>query len=70
MHPLKKAILYIFSFIFYPIGIIAWVISLFSKDPEKRKTGRVCVYTALISFVIFTTLGIITFYSTTTPPNS
>ncbi|PFA22549.1 MULTISPECIES: hypothetical protein [Bacillus cereus group] len=47
MHPLKKAILYIFSFIFYPIGIIAWVISLFSKDPEKRKTGRVCVYPAL-----------------------
>ncbi|MEY8349454.1 hypothetical protein AALF16_14295 [Bacillus cereus] len=70
MHSLEKAILYIFSFLFYPIGIIAWIISLFSKNPEKRKIGRVCVYTALISFVIFTTLGIITFYSMTTPSNS
>nr|WP_141526412.1 hypothetical protein [Bacillus cereus group sp. N21] len=62
--------LYIFSFIFYPINIIAWVISLFSNDSERRKTGRVCIYTALISFILFTTFDIISFYSITTTSSS
>ncbi|WP_309232375.1 MULTISPECIES: hypothetical protein [unclassified Bacillus (in: firmicutes)] len=62
--------LYIFSFIFYPIGIIVWVISLFSNDPERRKTGRVCIYTALVSFILFTMLGIISVYSITTTSSS
>ncbi|WP_243526586.1 hypothetical protein [Bacillus pseudomycoides] len=53
--------LYIFSFIFYPINIITWIISLFSKDPERRKIGRVCIYTALISFILFTTFDILAF---------
>ncbi|WJE55252.1 hypothetical protein QRE66_16980 [Bacillus cereus] len=62
--------LYIFSFIFYSIGIIAWIISLFSKDPERRKIGRVCIYTALISFILFTTFDIISFYPITTTSSS
>ncbi|MEN1934124.1 hypothetical protein AAIE21_00625 [Paenibacillus sp. 102] len=66
MHSFEKAILYTFSFIFFPVGIITWIISLFSKDPERRKAGRVCIYTALVSFIAFTTLGIISFYSITT----
>ncbi|WIY59677.1 hypothetical protein [Bacillus arachidis] len=70
MHSFEKAILYVFSFILYPIGIIAWIISLFSKDPEKRKAGRVCIYTALVSFILFTTLGIISFYSITSISSS
>lgn len=70
MHSFEKAVLYIFSFIFYPIGIIGWIISLFSKDPERRKISRVCIYTALISFILFTTLGIISFYSITTISSS
>lgn len=70
MHSFEKAILYIFSFIFYPIGIIVWIISLFSKDPERRKIGRVCIYTALVSFILLTTLGIISFYTITTISSS
>ncbi|MCI0765165.1 hypothetical protein [Bacillus sp. TL12] len=70
MQSFKKAILYMFSFIFYSIGIIVWVITLFSKDPERRKTGRVCIYTVLVSFILFTMLGIISFYSITTTSSS
>lgn len=36
MNLFKKILLYILSFIFSPIGIITWIISLFSKDPEKK----------------------------------
>ncbi|MEH7458781.1 hypothetical protein V7183_16580 [Bacillus sp. JJ1127] len=70
MYSFEKAILYIFSFIFYPIGIIVWIISLFSKDPERRKIDRICIYTALVSFILFTTLCIINFYSITTISSS
>ncbi|PDY47183.1 hypothetical protein [Bacillus pseudomycoides] len=70
MPSFEKAILYIFSFIFYPIGIVVWIISLFSKDPERRKIGRICIYIALVSFILFTTLGIISFYSITTISSS
>lgn len=37
MNLFEKVLLYILSFIFSPIGIITWIISLFSKDPEKNK---------------------------------
>ncbi|PED06868.1 hypothetical protein [Bacillus pseudomycoides] len=70
MPSFEKAILYIFSFIFYPIGIVVWIISLFSKDSERRKIGRICIYIALVSFILFTTLGIISFYSITTISSS
>ncbi|MGQ0453863.1 hypothetical protein ACT4UM_16795 [Bacillus sp. SS-TM] len=54
------------SFIFSPIGIITWIISLFSKDPEKKQVGRICLYIALISFILWAGLGIITFFTMTT----
>ncbi|HDR8501779.1 TPA: hypothetical protein QC450_001125, partial [Bacillus cereus] len=49
-----------------PIGIITWIISLFSKDPEKKQVGRICLYIALISFILWAGLGIITFFTMTT----
>ncbi|MDZ5606783.1 hypothetical protein U2I54_06625 [Bacillus pseudomycoides] len=70
MTHLSRYFYYTFSFIFYPIGIIAWIISLFSKNPERRKIRRVCIYTALVSFIVFSTLGIISFYSITTISSS
>nr|WP_307802534.1 hypothetical protein [Bacillus sp. XF8] len=70
MTHLSRYFYYTFSFIFYPISIIAWIIPLFSKDPESRKTGRVCIYTTLVSFIVFTTLGIISFYAITTISSS
>ena len=60
MNLFEKVLLYILSFIFSPIGIITWIISLFSKDPEKQ-VGRICLYIALISFILWAGLGIITF---------
>ncbi|PGB02109.1 hypothetical protein [Bacillus toyonensis] len=66
MNSFEKTVLYILSFLLYPIGIITWVISLFSKDLEKKKVGRICLYISLVSFVLFLILGIATFLMTTT----
>ena len=65
MNLFEKILLYILSFIFSPIGIITWIISLFSKDPEKQ-VGRICLYIALISFILLAGLGVLTFFTTTT----
>ncbi|AMR03760.1 MULTISPECIES: hypothetical protein [Bacillus cereus group] len=65
MNLFEKILLYILSFIFFPIGIITWIISLFSKDPKKQ-VGRICLYIALISFILLAGLGIITFFTMTT----
>ncbi|PGM88203.1 hypothetical protein [Bacillus cereus] len=62
MNLFEKILLYILSFIFSPIGII----SLFSKDPEKKKVGRICLYIALISFILLAGLGILNFFTMTT----
>ncbi|EEM40779.1 hypothetical protein bthur0014_32900 [Bacillus thuringiensis IBL 4222] len=37
MNSFEKTTLYILSFLLYPVGIITWIISLFSKDLKKRK---------------------------------
>ncbi|HDR7793487.1 TPA: hypothetical protein QCY19_002058 [Bacillus luti] len=66
MHLFEKILLYILSFIFSPIGIITWIISLFSKDPEKKQVGRICLFIALISFILLAALGIVSFFATTT----
>jgi len=66
MNLFEKILLYILSFIFSPIGIITWIISLFSKDPEKRQVGRICLYIASISFILLAGLGVLSFFTTTT----
>ncbi|WP_433772450.1 hypothetical protein [Bacillus wiedmannii] len=66
MNSFEKILLYILSFLLYPIGIITWVISLFSKEPEKKKVGRICLCVSLVSFILFVILAIVTFYMTTT----
>ncbi|MCC6079535.1 hypothetical protein COL28_27830 [Bacillus thuringiensis] len=66
MNLFEKILLYILSFIFSPIGIITWIISLFSKDPKKRRVGHICLYIALISFILLAGLGVLTFFTTTT----
>ncbi|HHK5536037.1 TPA: hypothetical protein ACQUHH_004545 [Bacillus mobilis] len=65
MNLFEKILLYILSFIFSPIGIITWIISLFSKDPERRQVGRICLYIALISFILLAGLGFLSFFTTT-----
>ncbi len=65
MNLFEKILLYILSFIFSPIGIITWIISLFSKDPEKKQVGRICLYIALISFILLAGLGIVSFFTMT-----
>ena len=65
MNSFEKITLYILSFLLYPIGIITWIISLFSNDLEK-KVGRICLYVSLVSFVLFLILGIATFLMTAT----
>lgn len=37
MNSFEKITLYILSFLLYPIGIITWIISLFSNDLEKKE---------------------------------
>lgn len=64
MNSFEKITLYILSFLLYPIGIITWIISLFSNDLEKKKVGRICLYISLASFVLFLILGIATFLTT------
>lgn len=66
MNSFEKITLYILSFLLYPIGIITWIISLFSNDLEKKNIGRICLYISLVSFVLFLILGIATFLTTTT----
>ena len=66
MNLFEKILLYILSFIFSPIGIITWIISLFSKDPEKKQVGRICLYIALISFILLAGLSILSFFTMTT----
>ncbi|PEF03079.1 hypothetical protein COM97_29260 [Bacillus thuringiensis] len=66
MNSFEKITLYILSFLLYPIGIITWIISLFSNDFEKKKVGRICLYISLVSFVLFLILGIATFLMTAT----
>ncbi|MES5852904.1 hypothetical protein [Bacillus cereus group sp. MG68] len=66
MNSFEKTTLYILSFLLYPVGIITWIISLISKDLEKKKIGRICLYVSLVSFVLFLILGIATFLMTAT----
>ncbi|EJR65297.1 hypothetical protein IIO_01481 [Bacillus cereus VD115] len=66
MNLFEKVLLYILSFIFSPIWIITWIISLFSKNPEKKQVGRICLSIAFISFILLASLGILSFFTMTT----
>lgn len=61
MNNFEKVILYVFSFLFFPIGVIMWVISLFKQDLQMKKIGRTALYVAMVSFSIQLSIGVVNF---------
>lgn len=61
MNNFEKVILYVFSFLFFPIGVIMWIISLFKQDLQMKKIGRTALYVAIVSFSIQIAVGVVNF---------
>ncbi|WNC16596.1 hypothetical protein [Brevibacillus brevis] len=61
MNKLEKAIIYLFSFIFFPIGLIIWIVSWFNQSQPFKRVGRTALYVAAASFCIHIIIGILNF---------
>ncbi|QDX93171.1 hypothetical protein EEL32_24315 [Brevibacillus laterosporus] len=61
MNKFGRFMLYFFSFLFFPLGIIFWLVFLLETDSSVKKFGRNCLYSALYSFALFVTIGVINF---------
>ncbi|MEJ8546958.1 hypothetical protein [Brevibacillus borstelensis] len=61
MNKLEKIIVLVFSFLFFPIGLIMWIVSMVSKNPDVKKIGRTALYAACLSFCIQIAIGIMNF---------
>ncbi|WP_232699950.1 hypothetical protein [Brevibacillus daliensis] len=61
MRKFEEIILYIFSFIFVPIGIIFWIITLFKEDLQIKKIGRRTMYISFVSLMLFMMIGVVNF---------
>ncbi|RNB55017.1 hypothetical protein EDM57_15385 [Brevibacillus gelatini] len=46
MNNLEKGIIYLFSFIFFPVGLIVWIITVFNQNPQYKSVGRTALYVA------------------------
>ncbi|GED72363.1 hypothetical protein BRE01_60650 [Brevibacillus reuszeri] len=57
MNHFEKVILYILSFILFPIGFITWIISLFNQSQQMKKVGRTALYFSLVSFCLQILIG-------------
>ncbi|GIO05027.1 hypothetical protein J31TS6_10550 [Brevibacillus reuszeri] len=58
MSKFEKAMLYILSFILFPVGFITWIISLFNQNPQMKKAGRTALYFSLASFCLQLLIGV------------
>ncbi|TKI56554.1 hypothetical protein E8L90_14365 [Brevibacillus antibioticus] len=68
MKKFEKGIIYFFSFIFFPIGLIVWIVSLFNQNQQFKSVGRTALYFAATSFCIQILRGVLNFvlYTNTT----
>ncbi|WP_289135650.1 hypothetical protein [uncultured Brevibacillus sp.] len=61
MSKFEKVILYILSFILFPVGFITWIISLFNQNPQMKKVGRTALYFSRASFCLQLLIGVANF---------
>ncbi|ATF14012.1 hypothetical protein HPY28_18240 [Brevibacillus sp. HB1.2] len=61
MNKFEKGIVYFFSFVFFPIGLIIWVVSLFNQNQQFKSVGRTALYIATVSFCIQLLIGVLNF---------
>ncbi|MBI5001125.1 MAG: hypothetical protein HZB92_06320 [Euryarchaeota archaeon] len=48
-----KYVLYILSFLFWPLGIIIGIVFMISNEPEKKQVGKMCIILAILSVVLY-----------------
>jgi len=65
MNKFEKAIVYFFSFIFFPSGLIIWLVSMFSQNQQFKSVGRTALYVAAASFALQLLIGILNFVAYT-----
>lgn len=61
MNKFECFLLYFFSLLFFPLGIILGLAFLLGKDSSIRRVGRNCLFSALYSFAVLVTVGVINF---------
>ena len=57
---------YIFLVLYFPQSELSHGLSHYLVKILKKQVGRICLYIALISFILWAGLGIITFFTMTT----
>lgn len=61
MKKFEKFIIYFFSFIFFPAGLIIWLVSMFNQNQEFKSVGRKALYFAAASFCLQLLIGVLNF---------
>lgn len=61
MNKFEKGIVYFFSFIFFPIGLIVWIASFFNQNQQFKSVGRTALYIAAASLCIQILIGVLNF---------
>lgn len=61
MNKLEKGIVYFFSFIFFPIGLIVWIASFFNQNQQFKTVGRIALYIAAASLCIQILIRVLNF---------
>lgn len=61
MNKFEKGIVYLFSFIFFPIGLIVWITLFFNQNQEFKSVGRTALYIAAASLCIQILIGVLNF---------
>lgn len=57
MNKVEKGIVYLFSFLFFPVGLIIWLVSLFNENQQFKRVGRTALYLSAVSFFIQILIG-------------
>lgn len=61
MKKFEKFIIYFFSFIFFPAGLIIWLVSMFNQNHEFKSVGRKALYFAAASLCLQLLIGVLNF---------
>ncbi|KMZ44539.1 hypothetical protein AC624_27495 [Bacillus sp. FJAT-27238] len=61
MNKFEKGIVYFFSFIFFPIGLIVWIASFFNQNHQFKIVGRTALFIAAASLGIQILIGVLNF---------
>jgi hypothetical protein len=70
MNKFEQGILYVFSFFFFPIGVVMWIVTLYNQNQQMKTIGRKALYCSIAAICFYLMIGILNFVRMTIPSSA